>query len=396
MVEFPIEPRAAPRHPSATQERNDPVFDPAAGLSHSGGMGNTFGRFFRITTWGESHGGGVGVVIDGCPPRLALSETDIQPDLDRRRPGQSRIVTPRKESDTVQILSGTFEGQTLGTPISMWVRNEDARPEAYGEMATKFRPSHADYTYQAKYGIRNWQGGGRTSARETVGRVAAGAVARKILREQFGVEVLAYVKQVHRLAADVDPERVTAADVESNIVRCPNPAMAEQMVRLIEKTRQEGNTVGGIVEGLARGVPPGWGEPVFDRLEADLGKAMLSLPATKGFEIGSGFQCVLMTGREHNDAFRMRDGKVRTVTNRSGGVQGGISNGELICFRVAFKPVATVMHEQDTVDVHYQNTTLKGRGRHDACVLPRAVPIVEAMTALVLVDHALRHRAQCG
>ena len=359
-------------------------------------MGNSFGHLFRITTWGESHGGGVGVVVDGCPPRLALTEADIQPDLDRRRPGQSRIVTPRKESDTVQILSGTFEGRTTGTPISLWVKNEDARSEAYNEMATKFRPSHADYTYQAKYGFRNWQGGGRSSARETIGRVAAGAIAKKILRERFGVEVLAYVKQVQRLAAVVNPETVKFKDVEANIVRCPDAAMAEKMIRLIERTRRAGDSVGGIIEGVARGVPAGWGEPVFDRLEADLGKGMLSLPASKAFEIGSGFGGILMTGREHNDAFRAKGGKVNTVTNRSGGVQGGISNGETIYFRVAFKPVATVMHEQDTVDVQLKNTTLKGRGRHDPCVLPRAVPMVEAMTALVLIDHAMRQQAQCG
>jgi chorismate synthase len=359
-------------------------------------MANTFGRLFRVTTWGESHGGGVGVVVDGCPPRLELSEADIQPELDRRRPGQSRIATPRQERDRVQILSGIFEGKTLGTPICLWVKNEDARPEAYSEMAGKFRPSHADYTYFAKFGIRNWQGGGRSSARETIGRVAAGAIARKILRERYGVEVLAYVKQVQRLAAEVNPETVKARDVEANIVRCPEPVMAQRMIRLIERMRRAGDSVGGIVEGVARGVPPGWGEPVFDRLEADLAKAMLSLPASKGFDIGSGFNSVLMTGREHNDPFRMRAGKVRTVSNRSGGIQGGISNGETIYFRVAFKPVATVMHEQDTVDVHFKNTTLKGRGRHDPCVLPRAVPIVEAMTALVLVDHALRHKAQCG
>ncbi|MBI3416376.1 MAG: chorismate synthase [Verrucomicrobia bacterium] len=359
-------------------------------------MANSFGHLFRITTWGESHGGGVGVVVDGCPPRLALTEADIQPDLDRRRPGQSKIVTPRKESDTVQILSGTFEGKTLGTPISMWVKNEDVRSEAYAEMATKFRPSHADYTYVAKFGIRNWQGGGRTSARETIGRVAAGAIAKKILREQFGVEVLAYVKQVQRIAAQIDPESVKAKDIEANIVRCPDAAVAAKMIRLIEKMRKAGDSVGGIVEGVARGVPAGWGEPVFDRLEADLAKAMLSLPASKGFDIGSGFGGILMTGREHNDPFRARAGKVFTTTNRSGGIQGGISNGETIYFRVAFKPVATVMHEQDTVDVDFHNTTLKGRGRHDPCVLPRAVPMVEAMTALVLVDHALRQRAQCG
>ena len=359
-------------------------------------MANTFGHLFRITTWGESHGGGVGVVVDGCPPRLKLTEADIQPDLDRRRPGQSRIVSPRKELDTVQILSGTFEGRTLGTPISMWVKNEDARSEAYTEMATKFRPSHADYTYFAKFGIRAWPGGGRTSARETIGRVAGGAIAKKLLRERFGVEVLAYVKQVQRVTAKVDPERVKLRDVESNIVRCPDPAAAERMIRLIEKMRRAGDSVGGIVEGIVRGAPPGWGEPVFDRLEADLAKAMLSLPASKGFDIGSGFDGIFMTGREHNDAFRMKGGRVRTLTNRSGGVQGGISNGETIFFRVAFKPVATVMHPQDTVDVKFRNTTLKGRGRHDPCVLPRAVPMVEAMAALTLVDHALRHEAQCG
>ena len=359
-------------------------------------MANTFGHLFRITTWGESHGGGVGVVVDGCPPRLALCEADIQPDLDRRRPGQSAIVTPRKESDTVQILSGVFEGRTLGTPICLWIRNTDARPEAYSEMAHKFRPSHADYTYFAKYGLRNWQGGGRSSARETIGRVAAGALARKLLRERFGVEVLACVTQVQRLTAQVDWEKVTAQQIESNIVRCPDAAVAVKMIRLIEKMRAAGDSVGGIVSGVARGVPAGWGEPVFDKLEADLAKAMLSLPAAKGFDVGSGFGCVAMTGREHNDPIRARRGKVYTTTNFSGGIQGGISNGEDIRFRVAFKPVATVMHEQATVDEALHNTTLKGRGRHDPCVLPRAVPIVEAMTALVLVDHALRQQAQCG
>jgi chorismate synthase len=359
-------------------------------------MANTFGHLFRVTTWGESHGGGVGVVVDGCPPRLKLTESDIQPDLDRRRPGQSRIVSPRKEADCVQILSGTFGGKTLGTPISLWVRNEDARPDAYSEMATKFRPSHADYTYLAKFGIRNWQGGGRSSARETIGRVAAGAIAKKLLRERYGVEILAYVKQVRKISADIDPGKVRFADIESNIVRCPDRVAAERMIRLIEKMRRAGDTVGGIIEGVARGVPAGWGEPVFDRLEADLAKAMLSLPASKGFDIGSGFAGILLTGREHNDLFRARAGKVFTTTNRSGGIQGGISNGQTIYFRVAFKPVATVMHEQDTVDVTLKNTTLKGRGRHDPCVLPRAVPMVEAMTALVLVDHALRHKAQCG
>ena len=359
-------------------------------------MGNTFGHLFRITTWGESHGGGVGVVIDGCPPRLELTEADIQPDLDRRRPGQSSIVTPRKETDTVQILSGTFEGRTLGTPISMMVKNEDQRSEAYSEMATKFRPSHADYTYQAKFGIRNWQGGGRTSARETIGRVAAGAVAKKILQQRFGVEILACVTQVQDIAAEISSEKFTLAQVESNIVRCPDAVAAEKMIARIEAARQDGDSVGGLILGVARGVPPGWGEPVFDRLEADLAKAMLSLPATKGFDIGSGFAGIRLTGLQHNDPFRAENGRVFTTSNRSGGIQGGISNGETIYFRVAFKAVATVMHEQDTVDTALQNTTLKGRGRHDPCVLPRAVPMVEAMTALVLVDHALRQQAQCG
>lgn len=359
-------------------------------------MANSFGTLFRVTTWGESHGAGIGVVVDGCPPRLKLTETDIQPDLDRRRPGQSPIVSPRKESDAVQILSGVFEGRTLGTPIALWVKNTDQRPEAYQEMAEKFRPSHADYTYQAKFGIRAWPGGGRSSARETVGRVAAGAIARKILRDKFGVEVLACVSQVQALAAKVDVETLNFADIESNLMRCPDPVIAQKMIQLVEAVRSRGNTVGGIITGVARGVPPGWGEPVFDRLEADLGKAMLSLPATKGFEVGSGFGGVTLTGLEHNDPFRMLDGRVRTTTNRSGGIQGGISNGETIYFRVAFKPVATVMHEQETVSTRFENTTLKGRGRHDPCVLPRAVPLVEAMTALVLVDHALRHKAQCG
>lgn len=358
-------------------------------------MANSFGHLFRITTWGESHGGGVGVVIDGCPPRIRLTEADIQPDLDRRRPGQSKIVTPRNEKDTVQILSGTFEGVTLGTPICMWVKNEDARPEAYSEMATKFRPSHADYTYAAKYGVRNWQGGGRSSARETVGRVAAGALAKKILRERYAVEILAFVSQVQGVTSNVDLETVSLEQIESNIARCPDADAAVRMIELIEEIRKAGDSVGGIVTGVARGLPAGWGEPVFDRLEADLAKGMLSLPATKGFEIGSGFAGIAMTGTRHNDPFRSIDGKVCTVTNHSGGVQGGISNGAPVYFRVAFKPVATVMHEQDTVDSRHQNTTLKGRGRHDPCVLPRAVPMVEAMTALVLLDHALRHKAQC-
>lgn len=362
-------------------------------------MASSFGTLFRITTWGESHGGGVGVVIDGCPARLALSEGEVQVELDRRRPGQSHLVTQRKESDRVRILSGVRDGLTLGTPICMMVANEDARSRDYDEMASKFRPSHADYTYQAKYGIRAWEGGGRASARETVGRVAAGAVAKKVLRG-LGVEVLAWVETVQDIASHVDIETVSMAQVESNPVRCPDPLAASRMMDRIEEVRKQGDSVGGVVACVARGVPPGWGEPVFDKLEADLAKALLSLPACRGFEIGSGFEGTKLTGIAHNDPFRSRDprdasGKrqVFTSTNFSGGVQGGISNGMPIVLRSAFKPTATVMREQNTVDVDHEETTLQGRGRHDPCVLPRAVPIVEAMVALVLVDHALRQAA---
>ena len=362
-----------------------------------GGMGNTFGHLYRVTTWGESHWGGVGAVVDGCPPKIALSEKDLQPDLDRRRPGQSKIVTPRKEADRCEILSGVFGGQTLGTPISVWVRNEDARPEAYKEMQTIFRPSHADYTYQAKYGIRNWQGGGRTSARETVGRVIGGSVARKMFKQLVPrLSVTAFVRQVGSLVARAEAGKVSAKEVESNIVRWPEAKEAEQVVRLIERVRSEGDSLGGVVECIVRGCPVGIGEPVFDRLEADLAKAMMSLPATKGFEIGSGFAGARMRGSEHNDEFYLEGKKVRTRTNRSGGVQGGISNGEDIIFRVAFKPVATLAQVQKTVDAKGRQVELKARGRHDPCVLPRAVPMVEAMTLLVLADHYLRDRAQMG
>lgn len=360
-------------------------------------MSSIWGQAFRISTWGESHGGGVGVVIDGCPPQLPLTAEEIQVDLDRRRPGQSEIVTPRKELDRCEILSGVFEGRTLGSPISIMVRNEDARPGAYTEMAEKYRPSHADYTYDAKYGIRNWQGGGRASARESIGRVAAAAVGKKVLASLApNVEVVAWVKSIYNLSASVDASSVTQAQVESNIVRTGDPNAVEPMVELIKKMRADGNSVGGVIECVIRGCPPGLGEPVFDKLDADLAKAMLSLPATKGFEIGSGFAGTLMTGLEHNDPFRMKDGHVITTKNDSGGVQGGISNGEDILFRVAFKPTATVMREQDTVSSAHHDTTLTGRGRHDPCVLPRAVPIVEAMAILVLTDHLLRQRGQCG
>ncbi len=339
----------------------------------------------------------MGVIVDGCPPRLAISEEIIQRDLDRRRPGQSEIVTPRAEEDACRILSGVFEGQTTGTPICVVVYNKDARPEAYSEMAEAYRPSHADYTYDAKFGIRDHRGGGRASARETIGRVAAAAIAKQVLASLAPeLEIVAYVKSIHSLVADVDVAAVKVADVEANIVRCPDAAMALRMIDFIKQVRSEGDSVGGIVECVVRGVPPGWGEPVFDKLEADLAKGVLSLPATKGFEIGSGFAGVGLRGSEHNDAFEMRDGRVRTRTNLSGGIQGGISNGEPIFFRVAFKPTATIFREQDTVNTRHENTTLKARGRHDACVLPRAVPMVEAMTALVLCDHALRQRAQCG
>lgn len=354
-------------------------------------MANSFGMRFRVTTWGESHGGAIGAVIDGCPSQLPLSVEDIQPDLDRRAPGQSRIVTQRKESDTVQLLSGVFEGRTLGTPISLLITNENQRSGDYDEMREKYRPSHADYTYDAKYGFRDYRGGGRTSARETAGRVAAGAIARKLVAERWGVEIVACVTKVNRLTACVDVERVTREEVDANIIRCPDATVAEQMIAAVDAARKEGDSLGGVVTCAVRGCPPGWGEPVFDRLEADLAKAMLSLPASKGFEVGSGFAGTDLTGLQHNDEFYMDHGRVRTRTNNSGGIQGGITNGETIYFRVAFKPTATVMREQRTVDVHGQDTTLKGRGRHDPCVLPRAVPIVEAMAALVLADHALRH-----
>jgi chorismate synthase len=359
-------------------------------------MPNTFGKLFTISTWGESHGAAVGVVIDGCPPGLPLAEADIQPDLDRRRPGQSAIVSPRKEEDRVEILSGVFEGRTTGAPVSMLVRNGDARPGAYDEMREKFRPSHADFSYQAKYGLRDHRGGGRSSARETVGRVAAGAVARKILALAGSVEIRAYVTRIHDLGLPpgADGAFPSLAAVDASPVRCPDPATAEAMIRRIEEVRSQGDSVGGVIRCRIRGVPAGLGEPVFDRLEADLAKAMLSLPATKGFEIGSGFAGTVLKGSEHNDAYVPKAGGVGTATNRSGGIQGGISNGEEITFNVGFKPTATIMLPQATVDISGKATELTGKGRHDPCVLPRAVPIVEAMAALVLVDHWMRHAAQ--
>jgi chorismate synthase len=357
-------------------------------------VSNSFGQNFRITTWGESHGPAVGVVIDGCPARLPITAEEIQADLDRRRPGQSDITTPRKEADKVEILSGVFEGLTTGAPISLVVHSSDQRPGAYDEMKEKYRPSHADYTYQAKYGHRDHRGGGRSSARETIGRVAAGAVARKILHLAGKLEIRAYVTRIHDISAPAVTGIPTLTEVEANAVRCPDAATAARMIERIKQARSEGDSVGGVIECRVRNMPVGLGEPVFDRLEADLAKAMLSLPATKGFEIGSGFAGSMLKGSQHNDAFVSKGGQIHTATNLSGGVQGGISNGEELVFRTAFKPTATILQSQKTVDVRGQETELLARGRHDPCVVPRAVVIVEAMTALVLVDHWMRQAAQ--
>src|SRR5262245_2739918 len=357
-------------------------------------MGSSFGALFRITTFGESHGPALGVVIDGCPPRLRLDLAEIQAELDRRRPGQRRLVSQRKEADRVEILSGVLDGVTLGTPIAMVIHNQDARSKDYDDIARAYRPSHADYTYDAKYGIRAVAGGGRASARETVGRVAAGAIAQQLLA-RHGVTIVAWVDEVSGIAATVDDATVARADVDTNDIRCPDAAAAERMIERVGQARKAGDSVGGVVRAVARGVPPGWGEPVFDKLEADLAKAMLSIPAVKGVENGSGFAGTLLTGSQHNDAFiRRSDGKIGTRTNRSGGIQGGISNGEPITLRIAFKPTATIMRPQDTVDPAGNPTVLEPKGRHDPCVLPRAVPIVEAMIALVLADHSLRQAAR--
>jgi chorismate synthase len=361
-------------------------------------MGSGFGRLFRVTTFGESHGGGLGAVIEGCPPGIALDIDRIQSELNRRRPGQSALVSARNEPDTVEILSGVFEGKTLGSPIGLLVRNKDADPAAYEPFKDRYRPSHADFTTEAKYGIRNWQGGGRASARETVARVAAGAIAKQVLAAMAGVEIRAWVASVGAICADVDPLTVRAETVESNPMRCPDPAVAASMQAIVEDVRSRGDTIGGVVQLVATGVPVGLGDPVFDKLEADLAKAMLSLPASKGFEIGSGFAGSSMLGSEHNDAFVATEahGQPRTATNHSGGIQGGISNGMPVVLRVAFKPVATIFQSQDTVTSDGEAATIKPRGRHDPCVVPRAVPMVEAMAALVFVDHLLRHRAQNG
>ncbi|MBK6930272.1 MAG: chorismate synthase [Saprospirales bacterium] len=349
--------------------------------------GNTFGTLFRLTTFGESHGPAIGCIIDGCPAGLEIDPAFLQQEMDRRRPGQSAIVTQRKESDTVQVLSGVFEGKTTGTPIALLLFNEDQRPGDYDHLAQAYRPSHADFTWQAKYGHRDYRGGGRSSARETAARVAGGAIAKMLLRHH-GITIKAYVSQVGHLALKLPYTELNLAQTESNDVRCPDPVMAEKMIRLIRKVRKAGDTVGGVITGVLQNCPAGLGEPVFDKLHADLGKAMLSINAAKGFEYGSGFEGAKMPGSQHNDLFGVSpEGKIITRTNRSGGIQGGISNGMDIYFRVAFKPVATILRNQASVNIAGEAVTLKGKGRHDPCVVPRAVPIVEAMAALVLADH---------
>lgn len=376
------------------------------------GMGNSFGRSFRISTFGESHGNGVGVIVDGCPPRIQLSREEIQIDLDRRRPGQSRITTPRNEADAVEILSGlTPEGITLGTPLAMIVRNNDQRSSDYlnNDMKVAYRPSHADATYDAKYGVRAIAGGGRSSARETIGRVAAGAVARKILKLYNNIDIIAYVSRVQDITITkngnnnindyvINEDTITHNDVDANIVRCPDPIIAEKMLQRIDEIRKAGNSIGGVVTCIARNVPAGWGSPVFDKLEADLAKACMSLPAAKGFESGDGFDGTLLTGKDHNDEFYIDPitGVTRTKTNRSGGIQGGISNGENIVIHVAFKPTSTIGQVQETVTRDGMEVELRGKGRHDPCVLPRACPMVEAMVALTLVDHLMMQEAQCN
>ena len=371
--------------------------------------GNTFGQAFKITTFGESHGKAIGVIIDGCPAGLEIDENYIQSELDRRRPGQSKIVTQRDESDTVQVLSGVFEGKSTGHPIAMVIYNEDQRSKDYSHIADKFRPSHADFTYHMKYGVRDYRGGGRSSARETAARVAAGAVAKMLLNTVEvrnpdgtigkGVKVNAYVSQVGALKLNKTYKELDFNQIENTPVRCPDLETADKMIELIQEVRKAGDTIGGIVTGVVQGCPIGLGEPAFDKLHADLAKAMLSINASKGFEYGSGFDGITMRGSEHNDAFYAENtegvegGKIaRTKTNHSGGIQGGISNGEDIYFKVAFKPVATIITSQESINEAFESVEVTGRGRHDPCVLPRAVPIVEAMTALVLADHLLRNR----
>lgn len=356
--------------------------------------GNSMGQLFRITTCGESHGGALGVIIDGCPAGLDITEAEIQQALDRRKPGQSSITTPRKEEDIIHILSGVFEGKTTGTPILLLAYNSDARSEDYEALKNVYRPSHADYTYLMKYGRRDFRGSGRASARETLARVAAGAIAQKYLKQHLNIEILSYVEQVGSLRAEIDHNRVNIEAIEKNVIRCPDQKIAAQMIELIESIQAEGDSIGGVIKGVIRQVPAGLGEPVFDKLSADLGKAMLSINAVKGFEIGSGFEGVNLRGSQHNDPFALEKGKLKIQSNYAGGTLGGISTGEDIYFRIAFKPVATISQEQQTLNLKNQAVSLKAAGRHDPCVLPRAVPIVDAMSALVIMDHYLRHKAQ--
>jgi chorismate synthase len=354
-------------------------------------VNNSYGELFRISTFGESHGPAIGVVIDGCPAGLDIDEAFIQSELGRRKPGQSRITTQRQEDDTVKILSGIFEGKSTGTPIALVIENQDQRSKDYSHIAEKFRPSHADYTYEAKYGNRDYRGGGRSSARETAARVAAGAIAKLLLRKTAGVEINAYVSKVGTLEAP-HYTQLDLSKTEDNIVRCPDAATAEKMIALIDQVRLDRDTIGGIVTCVIRNTPVGLGEPVFDKLHAELGKAMLSINAVKGFEYGSGFEGTTLRGSQHNDEFYKEGDRIRTRTNHSGGIQGGISNGEDIYFKVAFKPVATIMQDQPSVDKQGNETVVSGKGRHDPCVVPRAVPIVESMAALVLADFYLRSR----
>jgi chorismate synthase len=356
-------------------------------------MSSSFGTLFRVSTFGESHGVGVGAIVDGCPASLELSEADIQPQLDRRRPGQSDLTTPREEADQVTILSGVENGQTLGTSIGLLVRNKDQRPGDYGEMDAVPRPSHADFTYQAKYGTRASSGGGRSSARETIGRVASGAIAEKILREEYGIEIVAWVSAVgEEQAGEVDPLTINRGQVDRNLIRCPDTPAAERMENKVREIRDAKDSIGGVVSCVCRNVPAGWGEPVFDKLDAMLAHAMLSLPATKGFEVGSGFAGTCLRGSQHNDPFVKKGNRLGTVTNNAGGMLGGISSGEPVLFRVAFKPVATIGVSQQTADFDGNPVTLEAKGRHDPCVVPRAVPIVESMAALVLLDLGMRQK----
>ena len=361
-------------------------------------MGSSFGKIFRVTTFGESHGGAVGVILDGCPPKLKINIDLIQNELDRRRPGQSKITTPRNEDDKLEILSGLKEGITLGTPIAMLVRNKDQRPGDYSNLEQVFRPSHADGTYHLKYGIQAGSGGGRASARETIGRVAAGSIAKQLLKNLFNTEILSWVKRIHDIDSQVNKNKLTLSKIDSNIVRCPDDKVASKMIKRIKELQQEGDSCGGVIECLVKNVPSGLGMPVFDKLEADLAKALMSLPATKGFEIGSGFLGTYLRGSEHNDSFIESDdiSKLKTISNNSGGIQGGISNGENIEMKIAFKPTATIGKEQKTVNAEGKEVLMKAKGRHDPCVLPRAVPMVDSMVALVLADHLLLHQAQCS